>query len=141
MMALYTFFSLISAKTKPHLFLPGSIDNNLNIKVEIYEFDPEADDKFYLNIRDLMKEFTEKDFKNYLNIGKKTSENILEIISSIRMKYIQLGLPTQNVSFDNLEHALKSIFNQDIITLEKQYKSFLLSKNEESFYKFISSKI
>ena len=25
-----------------------------------------------------MKEFTEKDFKKYLNIGKKTSENILE---------------------------------------------------------------
>lgn len=52
--------------------------HNIDIEVEIYEFDPEADDDLYLNIRELMKEFTEKDFKKYLNIGKKTSENILE---------------------------------------------------------------
>ena len=85
------------------------------------------------------EQFSEMDtnFDNFLEEIK--TENILEITSSIRMKYIQLGLPTQNVSFDNLEHALKSIFNQDIITLEKQYKSFLLSKDEESFDKKIEA--
>ena len=44
--------------------------HNIDIEVEIYEFDPEADDDLYLSIRELMKEFTEKDFKKYLNIGK-----------------------------------------------------------------------
>ena len=51
--------------------------HNIDIEVEIYEFDPEADDDLYLNIRELMKEFT-KDFKKAIKYRKKTSENILE---------------------------------------------------------------
>ena len=51
---------------------------DIDIKVEIYEYDPNADDNFYLKIRNILKNFSEKDFKEQLNIGKKTASNILE---------------------------------------------------------------
>lgn len=51
---------------------------DIDIQVEIYEYDPNSDDNFFLNIRGILKNFSEEDFKEHLNIGKKTANNILE---------------------------------------------------------------
>jgi hypothetical protein len=42
---------------------------NLDLKVEIYEFDRDADDKLYLNLRSILKTFSLADYKNNLNIN------------------------------------------------------------------------
>tara|TARA_B100001287_G_scaffold232890_1_gene204119 strand:- start:181 stop:525 length:345 start_codon:yes stop_codon:yes gene_type:complete len=51
---------------------------DIDIQVEIYEYDPNSDDNFFLNIRGILKNFSEEDFKEHLNIGKKTANTILE---------------------------------------------------------------
>lgn len=107
--------------------------NNLNIKVEIYEFDPEADDKFYLNIRDLMKEFTEKDFKNYLNIGKKTSENILENLDiGIRsMKDFEFVKGVGEEALKNIYNLAKLDLNKSVTDKNPNYKQAELKFNDD----------
>lgn len=51
---------------------------DIDIQVEIYEYDPISEDNFFLKIRSILKNFSEEDFKEHLNIGKKTADNILE---------------------------------------------------------------
>ena len=57
----------------------------LDIEVEIYEFDKNADDSLYLNLRNILQKFSNEDFKTYLDIGKKTSDNLMQNLD-IRIK-------------------------------------------------------
>ena len=57
----------------------------LDIEVEIYEFDKNADDNLYINLRNILQKFSNEDFKTYLDIGKKTSDNLMQNLD-IRIK-------------------------------------------------------
>ena len=57
----------------------------LDIEVEIYEFDKNADDSLYINLRNILQIFSNEDFKTYLDIGKKTSDNLMQNLD-IRIK-------------------------------------------------------
>lgn len=48
----------------------------LDLKVEIYEFDRDADDKLYLNLRGILKTFSHADYKNNLNINVAIAKRI-----------------------------------------------------------------
>ena len=57
----------------------------LDIEVEIYEFDKNADDNLYINLRNILQKFSNEDFKTHLDLGKKTSDNLMQNLD-IRIK-------------------------------------------------------
>ena len=95
---------------------------NLDIEIEIYEYDPNADDNLYINIRKILKTFSENDFKKHLQIGSKTYKNIIE----------------------NLDVGIRSMKDFEFIngvgeeTLEKIYS--LAKKNPDSFNTYLQEK-
>ena len=55
---------------------------DLDLEVEIYEYDRYADDNMYINLRKILKTFTDKDYKNYLNLSSTVAariENAIDI--------------------------------------------------------------
>jgi O-acetyl-ADP-ribose deacetylase (regulator of RNase III) len=58
---------------------------DLDLEVEIYEFDRHADDKMYINLREILRTFTKKDYKNYLNLNSAVAERV-EIAIDINIK-------------------------------------------------------
>ena len=95
---------------------------NLDIEIEIYEYDPNANDNLYINIRKILKTFSENDFKKHLQIGSKTYKNIIE----------------------NLDVGIRSMKDFEFIngvgeeTLEKIYS--LAKKNPDSFNTYLQEK-
>ena len=95
---------------------------NLDIEIEIYEYDPNADDSLYINVRKILKNFSENDFKNHLQIGSKTYKNIIE----------------------NLDVGIRSMKDFEFIngvgeeTLEKIYN--LAKKNPDTFNTYFQEK-
>ena len=95
---------------------------NLDIEIEIYEYDPNADDNLYINIRKILKTFSENDFKKHLQIGSKTYKNIIE----------------------NLDVGIRSMKDFEFINgvgeeaLEKIYS--LAKKNPDSFNTYLQEK-
>lgn len=55
---------------------------DLDLEVEIYEYDRYADDKMYINLREILKTFTDEDYKKYLNLSSTVAsrvENAIDI--------------------------------------------------------------
>ena len=84
----------------------------LDIEVEIYEFDKNADDSLYLNLRNILQKFSNEDFKTYLDIGKKTSDNLMQNLD-IRIKSMRDMEYVPGVGEKALE-KIYSLAKQDI---------------------------
>ena len=90
---------------------------NLDLKVEIYEFDNNADDKLYINLRDILKTFSLSDYKNNLNM------------SSVVAKRVDEALDIHIKSMSDFEHV-KGLGKE---TLKKIY--LLAKEDTDNFLK------
>ena len=90
---------------------------NLDLKVEIYEFDNNADDKLYINLRDILKTFSLSDYKNNLNM------------SSVVAKRVDEALDIHIKSMSDFEHV-KGLGRE---TLKKIY--LLAKEDTDNFLK------
>jgi len=90
---------------------------SLDLEIEIYEFDPGADDKLYVNLRDILKTFSIADYKNNLNM------------SSVVAKRVDESLDIHIRSMSDFEHV-KGLGEE---TLKKIY--LLARKDVDNFLK------
>ena len=56
--------------------------SGLDIEIEIYEYDKYAEDNLFINLRNIIKHFSLKDYKKELNIGPTAAERIVEALDS-----------------------------------------------------------
>jgi len=102
----------------------------LDVQVEIYEFDKNADDLLFINLRNILQKFSNDDFKTYLDIGKKTSENIMQNldirITSMRdMEYVPgIGEKALEKIYSLAKQDIDKFGNTDEIQFEQDQLKF-----------------
>ena len=102
-----------------------------DIDIEIYEFDKSSEDNLFIKIRNILKNFSNEEFKEHLNIGIKTANNILD--------NLDIGI-TSMQDFEHVrgigEDALKNIYKLRHFDLkdlsQENYQQTKLSFDDES---------